>query len=220
MTELFDQAYAIEILPALLIGLRRTVQATAFGSLLALPLGFVLFLATGSRRARLRGAARFVLEFIRSTPLLVQLYFAYFALPNIGIDLAPIVAGSIVLGVHYACYAAEVFRAARRSVPDSQTEAATALGLPPVLVLRLVILPQMLPVLLPGLGNLAIALFKETPALSAITVAELLFTARIVGAENFRYLEPMALCGLIYLVLSLVLSGLVRLGSGKKALLF
>jgi polar amino acid transport system permease protein len=208
MTALIDPAYAMQILPALLIGLRRTLQATLFGAALALPLGFLLFLATGARPS-LRRPAHFALQFIRSTPLLVQLYFAYFALPNLGIDLSPIAAGSIVLGVHYACYTAEVFRSARRSVPDSQHQAATALGLKPRLVLQLVILPQMLPVLLPGLGNLAIALFKETPALSAITVAELLFTARIVGAENFRYLEPMTLCGAIYLIVSLALAGLV-----------
>lgn len=211
MTPIIDIDFAIEILPALWAGLLRSLVATCFGSVLALLLGFLLFLAIGARRRAIRRGSRFLLGFVRSTPLLVQLYCAYFILPQIGLDLSPIAAGSLVLGLHYACFAAEVFRAGRAAVPHGQLEIATALGLRPAQIMRLVVIPQMLPVVLPGLGNTLIALFKETPSLSAITVAELLFTARIVGAENFRYLEPMALCGLIYLTLSLAFAGGVNL---------
>ena len=211
MTPAIDVDFAIEILPALWAGLMRSLVATGFGSVLALVLGFLLFLAIGARRRLISRASRFLLGFIRSTPLLVQLYCAYFLLPQIGLDLSPIAAGSIVLGLHYACFAAEIFRAGRTAVPQGQVEVATALGLRPASIMRLVVIPQMLPIVLPGLGNTLIALFKETPSLSAITVAELLFTARIVGAENFRYLEPMALCGLIYLALSLTFAGVVNL---------
>jgi polar amino acid transport system permease protein len=146
---------------------------------------------------------------VQSTPLLVQLYCVYFILPQIGIALSPIIAGSLVLGLHYSCFAAEVFRAGRAAVARGQIETARALGLRTAQVMRLIVVPQMLPIIIPGLGNTLIALFKETPSLSAITVAELLFTARIIGAESFRYLEPMALCGMIYLALSLVFASAV-----------
>jgi polar amino acid transport system permease protein len=211
VTPIVDVDFAIQILPALWTGLLRTLVATFFGSVLALLLGFLLFLAISARHRGVQRGSRFLLGFVRSTPLLVQLYCAYFILPQIGVDLSPMAAGSLVLGMHYACFAAEVFRAGRAAVPPGQVEISTALGLRRTQVMRLVIIPQMLPVVLPGLGNTLIALFKETPSLSAITVAELLFTARIVGAENFRYLEPMALCGLIYLTLSLVFAGGVGL---------
>ena len=208
---IIDVGFAIRILPALWTGLLRSLVATFFGSVLALLLGFLLFFAISVRHRGVQRGSRFLLGFVRSTPLLVQLYCAYFILPQIGLDLSPMVAGSVVLGLHYACFAAEVFRAGRAAVPPSQFEISTALGLRPVQIMRLVIIPQMLPVVLPGLGNTLIALFKETPSLSAITVAELLFTARIVGAENFRYLEPMALCGLIYLTLSMIFASGVGL---------
>jgi polar amino acid transport system permease protein len=211
VTPVIDLVFAIQILPALWAGLLRSLVATFFGSVLAVLLGFLLFLAMGVRQRGVQWGSRFLLGFVRSTPLLVQLYCAYFILPQIGVELSPIAAGSLVLGLHYACFVAEVFRAGRAAVPATQVEIATALGLRPMQIMRLVIIPQMLPVVLPGLGNTLIALFKETPSLSAITVAELLFTARIVGAENFRYLEPMALCGLIYLTLSLIFAGGVGL---------
>ncbi len=211
MTPVIDFRFAIQILPALGAGLLLTLVATFYGSILALLLGFLLFLAISTRRRTIRSCSRFLLGFVRSTPLLVQLYCVYFILPEIGVDLSAMAAGSIVLGMHYAAFVAEVFRSGRAAVPRSQVEVSTALGLRPAQAMRLVIIPQMLPIVLPGLGNTLIALFKETPSLSAITVAELLFTARIVGAENFRYLEPMTLCGLIYLVLSLVLAFGVRL---------
>ncbi len=211
MTTVFDLAFAIAIIPALLRGLSLTIQATVYGFTLAIVLGFVLFLARSADLAILSNGARSIVEFIRSTPLLVQLYFAYFGLPNIGITLEPLMAGSLVLGIHYSCYISEVYRAALQGVAPGQREAARSLGLSPTQGMRLVIIPQMFPLLIPGLGNYLIALFKETPALSAITVAEMLFTAKIVGAENFRYLEPMTFSGLAFLILSIVCAAGVRL---------
>ena len=211
MSPLIDLDFVHDILPLLAWGLVRTLEATALGALLALVLGFLLFLALSAKSRFTRRTSRFLQGFVQSTPLLVQLYCAYFLLPQIGLHLAPIAAGSLVLGLHYSCFAAEVFRAGRAAVPSGQVETASALGLRPRQTMRLVIVPQMLPVVVPGLGNTLIALFKETPSLSAITVAELMFTARIIGAENFRYLEPMSLCGLIYFAVSLVLAASLSL---------
>jgi polar amino acid transport system permease protein len=156
-------------------------------------------------------------EGIRSTPLLIQLYFLFFVLPDLGVTLSPLVTGMIGLGVHYSCYMAEVFRSGIEAVPRGQWEAAVALGMPRGHTWRAVILPQAIPRVVPALGNYVIAMFKDTPLLAAISVAELLEAAKVIGAENFRYLEPLTLVGAIFLVLSLAASGVVRLLEKRHA---
>ena len=148
-------------------------------------------------------------EFVRSTPLLVQLYFLYFVLPDYGIALPAFTTGVIALGVHYACYTSEVFRAGLERVPKGQWNAAVALNLTRFQTYRHVILPQMLPPIIAPLGNYLIAMFKETPLLSAITVMELLMTAKIIGSNSFRYMEPITIVGALFLIMSLCSSVLI-----------
>ena len=200
----WDWEFVAEILPELLRGLVVTVQATLVGAILALTLGLVLALLRRSQLAAVRVPTAVFVEFVRSTPLLVQLYFLFFVLPSWGVLLSGFQAGVIGLGVHYATYTSEVYRAGIEGVPRGQWEAATALNLPRSRVWRSVILPQAIPRVLPALGNYVIAMFKETPLLSAITVAEMLAVARDIGASTFRYLEPITLVGMLFLVLSLV----------------
>src|ERR671924_622119 len=116
--------------------------------------------------------------------------------------LAALTTGVIGLGVHYACYLAEVYRAGIEGVPKGQWEAATALSLPPRLQWQHVILPQAIRNVLPALGNYAISMFKETPFLALITVPEMVQRAQAIGSITFRYLEPFTLAGLIFLAAS------------------
>jgi polar amino acid transport system permease protein len=149
-------------------------------------------------------------EFIRSTPLLVQIYFLFFVLPDFGIRLSPLTTGVLALGLHYSAYTAEVYRAGIEGVPKGQWEAAIALNMKPWRIWHAVILPQALPPVIPAMGNYLVAMFKDTPMLAAITVLELLQTAKLIGAESFRYLEPLTLVGLLFLAISLLSSRLIH----------
>ncbi|NKE69255.1 ectoine/hydroxyectoine ABC transporter permease subunit EhuD [Candidatus Manganitrophus noduliformans] len=207
---MFDWEFAISILPALLKALRVTLQATLVGISIALLLGLVwAFLGHSGRGLPAKVTAASV-EFIRSTPLLVQIYFLFYVAPNFGLTLSPFSAGTLALGLHYSAYTAEVYRAGIEGVPSGQWEAALSLNMGRFLTWRSVILPQAIPPVIPALGNYLVAMFKETPLLAAITVMELLQTAKIIGAQTFRYLEPLTLVGLLFLAVSLVASRLVR----------
>jgi polar amino acid transport system permease protein len=149
-------------------------------------------------------------EFVRATPLLVQLYFLYFILPRFGLTLSPFATGVIGLGLHYSCYTAEAYRAGIESVPKGQWEAAVALNYRRWDLYRSIILPQAIPPIIPPLGNYLVAMFKDTPMLAAITLVELMHTANLIASEKFLYIEPMTVVGLLYLVMSLVTAGLLR----------
>lgn len=207
---LWSWPYAAEILPVLARAALVTVQATFLGFLLAASLGLVLALLRISPHAALRLPAAALVEFIRSTPLLIQIFFLYFVFPEFGLTLSAFTAGVVALGVHYATYCSEVYRAGLESIPRGQWEAATALNLGAFATLRDIIVPQAIPPVMPALGNYLVALFKETPLLSAIAVLELMQTAKILGSESFRYIEPVTLVGLFFLAMSLASAALVR----------
>lgn len=206
----FDWGYALEVLPVLLQGLAVTLQATLLGMSLALTLGLVLALARRASSRLLSWSAAGIVEFVRSTPLLVQIYFLFYVLPETGLSLSPLTTGVLALGIHYAAYCSEVYRAGIESIPKGQYEAATALNLSPARTTFAVILPQAVPPVVPALGNYLVAMFKDTPLLSAITVLELLQRAKILGSESFRYVEPLTLVGLTFLILSLIAAAAIR----------
>lgn len=206
----FDWQFAWEILPRLLDASMKTIGITIAGFSIAIVLG--LFLAVG-RRSRYRWLSwpmTALIEFIRSTPLLIQVYFLFFVLPNYGLNLSALQAGIIGIALHYACYTAEVYRAGLDAVPRAQWEAVTALNMKPLNAYRKVILPQALRPILPALGNYMISMLKDTPVLSAITVVEIMQRAKNIGSEHFRYLEPITMVGLFFLILSLGLAWFVR----------
>jgi polar amino acid transport system permease protein len=207
----FDWDYALQAMPVLLQGLAVTVQATVLGMSLALVLGLLLAIARMAPSRAISWPATGIVEFVRSTPLLVQIFFLFYVLPEAGIRLSPLVTGVLALGVHYAAYCAEVYRAGIESIPKGQYDAATALNLSPARTTFAIILPQAIPPVVPALGNYLVAMFKDTPLLSAITVLELLQRAKILGAESFRYVEPLTLVGLIFLVLSLIAAAGIRI---------
>jgi polar amino acid transport system permease protein len=150
-------------------------------------------------------------EFVRDTPLLVQLYFLYFViLPAAGLPLSALWTGIVGIGAHYSAYTAEVYRAGIEGVPKGQWEAARALNFSVWQTWTAIILPQAIPKVIPALGNYLIAMFKDTPILSSIGVLEMLEQAQIIGSETFRYLEPMTEVGLLFLLVSYPSSRLVR----------
>ncbi|HZB29756.1 MAG TPA: ectoine/hydroxyectoine ABC transporter permease subunit EhuD [Streptosporangiaceae bacterium] len=193
-------------------GLKVTAQITVFGAIVAFIFGLLLALLRRSKILWVSTAARWFIQFVRSTPLLVQLFFLFYVLPTIppNIKLSALTAGILGLGVHYACYTAEVYRAGIDGVPPGQFEAATALNLPQVRTWTSVILPQALRRSLPALGNVLVAIFKESPQLSIITVLDVIGTAQELGSERFRYLEPLTVAGLFFLVLAIPASIMIR----------
>jgi polar amino acid transport system permease protein len=194
-----------EILPTILGGLVVTLQAVAGGMVLALILGLIWAVLRRMESRWIRWPIGGLLEFIRGTPLLVQLYFVYYGLgPAIGLPDWPLLIGILVIGVHYSCYTAEVYRAGIEGVPRGQWEASVALNLTRYQTYTRVVLPQAVPPVIPALGNYLIAMFKDTPLLAAISVGEILRRAQEIGGMNARYLEPLTIVGIIYLILSLI----------------
>jgi polar amino acid transport system permease protein len=212
---IFDFDFAWSILPQLLKASLVTVEATLAGFAVALLVGLVLALARRSGSAWVRWPTVGFVEFVRSTPLLVQLYFLYFVLPQVGITLSPFVTGVIGLGLHYSCYTAEVYRAGLESVPRGQWEAATSVNYSRTQTYFRIILPQAIPPIVPPLGNYLIAMFKDTPILAAITLTELMYTANRIASEKFLYVEPITMVGIIFLAMSLIASYLLRRVEGR-----
>jgi polar amino acid transport system permease protein len=208
--------YTTSILPIILIGLTVTLKAAAAGFSIALVLGLVFALLRRSRVTPISWTTAFIVEFLRDTPLLVQLFFLYYVLPDFGIVLPAFLTGALALGLQYAAYTSEVYRGGIEAVHRGQWEAATALNLTRMQTYRDIILPQAIPRIVPAMGNYLVAMIKETPVLSVVTVLEMMGLANMIGERTFEYLVPLTLVGLIFLLLTLICSaGLHRL---QKAL--
>ncbi len=192
-----------DILPRLLHATVNTLLAAGIGYAIALVLGLVLALAQRTPWPVLTWAVREVVEFIRSTPLVLQIFFVFYVFPQFGIRLSPWTSGMMAIGLHYASYLSEVYRAGLDGVARGQWEACRALNLSTGRTYFRIIIPQALPIALPGMGNYLVGIFKDTPMLSVIGVAELMHAANAIGSEYYRYLEPYTLVGLIFLAISL-----------------
>jgi polar amino acid transport system permease protein len=198
----FDWNFVIEIMPELLRGLKTTFNAAIISFAFAAIVGLLLALA---RRSSIKWLAKSMdgfVEFIRSTPLLVQLYFFFYVLPLYGIKLPGFLVGVIGLGLHYSAYLSEVYRAGINAIDRGQWEAARALNFSARRTWIGIILPQAIPPMIPALGNYLVAMFKETPQLAAITVLEMLQRAKNIGAATFRFLEPITMVGLLFFLIS------------------
>ncbi|MDQ0472273.1 ectoine/hydroxyectoine ABC transporter permease subunit EhuD [Labrys wisconsinensis] len=205
-------AFALSILPILGIGLIVTLEATVAGFAIALVLGLVFALLRRSRLSVIAWPTAAVIEFIRDTPLLVQLFFLYYVLPVYGITLPAFLTGAIALGLQYSAYTSEVYRAGLDAVPRGQWEAAVALNLTRARTYRDIVVPQAIPRIVPALGNYLVSMLKETPVLSVVTVVDMVNLANLIGDRTFEYLVPLSLVGLIFLILTLLCSaGIHRL---------
>lgn len=199
-----------DFLPQLLDGLLITLEATALGSVLAFVLGLVWAMAFRSPTRWVRWPVGGVAEFIRNTPLLVQLFFFYYVLPTWDIKFSALTTGVIALGLHYSTYTAEVYRAGIDGVPQGQWEAATALSLSRGRTWVAVILPQAIRRVVPALGNYVIAMLKDSPLLALIGVVDMLQKARAEGATSFQYIEPYTMVGIAFIVIAYPASLLLR----------
>lgn len=208
-TVIWDWGYTLEVLPVLAKATIVTIEATFVSFIIAAVLGLVLAILRMSGGV-IGWVASALVELVRSTPLLIQIFFIFFVFPNFGIVLDAFTCGIIALSLHYGCYCSEVYRAGLEAVPRGQWEACIALNLNSWNTFKNIILPQAIPPIVPALGNYLVALFKDTPLLSAIAVLELVQTAKILGSENFRYTEPMTIVGIIFLLLSLISSAGIR----------
>jgi aspartate/glutamate/glutamine transport system permease protein len=192
-------------------GFLTTVQLAAGGLVLALALGvFVAALRVAPLRV-LRLLGTIYVEFLRNTPLLVQMFFWIFGLPFVGIVLPEFTGALLALGFYTSAFVAEVVRAGILSISKGQIEAARSMGLSYLQTMRLILLPQAIAITVPPLGNLAIALTKNTSVASAVLVADLMYQAEVVNARTFATYETFIVVGLMYLALTLPLSRLVRL---------
>ena len=232
LAPLWDTNYLIDIAPDLWDGFLITLKATAFGIVIALVLGLVVAVMRRSQSRILSLPAAGFTEFIRSTPLLVQLFFIYYVTPDLhifpqfsadipliglvetnpagGLLLPAFLLGAITLGIHYGAYTSEVYRAGIDGIARGQWEASTALSLSPMDTWTRVVIPQAVPTVVPALGNYFIAMFKEVPLLYSITVLELLAQARNHCSHDFRCLEPYTAVGVTFLSISIPASLLVR----------
>lgn len=195
--------FTFEILPRMLWATGNTLLAAGIGYAIALVVGLILMLGQRTPYRVLNFVVREMVEFIRSTPLLVQLFFVFFVAPQFGIKLSAWTSAMITIGLHFGTYLSEVYRGALEGVAKSQWEACRALNFSTLQTYRRVILPQAFPIALPGMGNYLIGIFKDTPLLATIGVAELMHTANALGAETYRYIEPYTMVGFIFLIISL-----------------
>lgn len=203
----------IDAFPFVLQGLGITISLTIACYLFAVMFGFVW---TFMRRVPIKPFSWFitwVMEFIRSTPPLVQLFFIYYAwpmVPGIGVTLSPFTSAVLGIGIHYSTYIAEVYRSGIESVNKGQWEASTALNFSSWKKWTKIILPQAIPPTIPMLGNYFIIMFKEVPLASTIGVTGILHMANTYGAQHYRYLEALTIVAIIFLVLSYPSAVLVR----------
>jgi His/Glu/Gln/Arg/opine family amino acid ABC transporter permease subunit len=202
MFELFNPEIAVENIGPLLGGLLITVELTFIVITLSMVCALFVALAGMSRFAPLRWLVKAYIEVMRGTPLLLQLIYIYYVLPEIGIRLNSFTAGVIALTLNYSAYISEVYRGGIQAMSRGQHDAAAALGMTHSLAMRRIILPQAIRIIIPTLGNYFIGLFKDTALCSAVSIQEVLFTAQIRAALNFQYFTLYTMVGIMYFTVS------------------
>lgn len=194
-----------DAIPFVLQGLGVTIGLTIACYVFALLFGFVWTFLRRVPNKLFHWIVTWTMEFIRSTPPLVQLFFIFYALPmvpGIGVSLSPFTSAMLGLGIHFSTYIGEIYRSGIESIDKGQWEAARALNFSTFDKWRKIILPQAIPPTIPMLGNYFIIMFKEVPLASTISVACIMLMANTYGAQNFAYLEPLTIVGIIFLLLS------------------
>lgn len=213
--------HARDFLPLLLEGAVVTVQVTVLAFLLSSVVGLMLALARQSAWRSLAWAAAGAVNVIRGLPIIVQLFYIYFVLPDFGVQLSAFQAGVVGLGIAYSAYQAENFRAGIAAVDPGQREAALALGMRPARLMRRVVLPQALRIALPPYGNTLVMMLKDSSLVSTITVAEMTRAGQLIASSTFQNMTVYTLVALLYLAMSLPLVAALRqlegrLGAGRQ----
>jgi len=199
-----------EILLFIPDGVAKTFEVTLLSIAFSVIVGLFTGIGRISRIRIINRVATIYVEIIRGIPLLVQIFYIYYALGKI-VQVPDIMAAVIAMTVCYGAYLGEIFRAGIQSIPRGQMEAAIALGLTRSQALRRVILPQTVRVVLPPLGNEFIALLKDSSLVSILAVSDLLRRGREYASKTFYYFEALTVVALVYLVMTLFFSRLVAL---------
>jgi polar amino acid transport system permease protein len=205
----FDWSVVSDFMPLFWDGVVITLEALLFGALIAFALGLVWALAQRSDLKWVSWPVTGITEFIRNTPLLVQLFFFFYVLPEWGPSLSPLVTGVLGLGLHYSTYTSEVYRAGIDGVPAGQWEAATALSLPKSRTWLAVVLPQAIRRVVPALGNYVVSMLKDSPMISVIGALGMLGQAQVFSNKTFTT-EALTVVGIAFIVIAYPASLLLR----------
>lgn len=192
----------------LLRGAAWTLAISAVACAGAVMVGLLVCAGRLARNPILVRVTRGYIALLRGTPLLLQLFYIYYALPEVGIVLPAFLAGVIGLSLNFGAYLAELFRAGVQSVNSGQMEAATALGLRRLAVFRLVIAPQALRTILPALGNYALVLMKDSSLVAVLSVLELMRSGELLANATFKALPVYTMVGAIYFLMCFVVARL------------
>jgi polar amino acid transport system permease protein len=201
---------ALEFLPLLLKGAVVTIEITAGAFVLSSALGLLFALLKVSRNRVISTAGATIVNVIRGLPIIVQLFYIYFVLPDLGVQLSAFQAGVIGLGVAYSAYQAENFRAGIQAIDGGQIEAAQSIGMRGPMIMRRVVLPQAFRIALPPYGNTLVMMLKDSSMASTITVVEMTRAGQLIAASTFQNMTVYTLVALLYLTLSLPLMFAVK----------
>jgi polar amino acid transport system permease protein len=204
----------LEIIQFVPDGILITFEVTVMSIGLALIIGLFTGLGRISKNPIINGIASLYVEVIRGIPLLVQLFYIYFALGRI-IQMPPLPSAVLAMSVCYGAYMGEIFRAGIQAIPKGQTEAARSLGMTPAQAMYHVILPQAVKTILPPVGNEFVALLKDSSLVSILAVADLLRRGREYAAQSFAYFETYTMVALVYLMITLFFSKLISIMEEK-----
>lgn len=205
----------LSMIPVLIGGIPVVLNLTFYSLIVAIVVGLIFALIRIAHVPFVSQAVVVIVEFLRGTPLLVQLVYIYYVFPNIGIHIDPITSGILGLGLNYSAYVSEVFRSSINSIDRGQKEAALSLGYTPVHAMMKIIIPESLRISVPPLGNYVVAMVKDTSLTSVIAVTEILKEANILATTTFQVTEAYTAAAIIYLAISLPLSGLVKLAEWR-----
>jgi His/Glu/Gln/Arg/opine family amino acid ABC transporter permease subunit len=192
----------LSFLPQLLEGAVITITVSLAAYVFALIGGLVFGLARLSRFIVIRAIATVYVQFIRGTPLLLQLFSIYYVLPYAGIVLSPFASGVLGLAINYSAYMAEVFRSGIQAVPAGQREAGQSLGMSRRLLMRRIVLPQAFRIVIPPIGNFFVSIFKDSALVSVITMRDLMFTGELLASATFKHFEIFGMVAIIYFCIS------------------
>lgn len=197
-------------------GAKITIILSIFTVLFGVVLGVIFALMKLSKSFILKSISNIYIEFIRGTPLLVQLYIIYYGLPKIGLDFSSLsflgdgipdfMAGILALSINSAAYVAEIVRAGIQAVDKGQMEAARSLGMSHSMSMKEIIIPQAIKNILPALGNEFIVVIKESSIVSIIGIHELMYNADTIRGNTFQPFEPLLFAALVYFIMTFVLS--------------
>ncbi len=203
-------ARASTYLPVLLEGVWVTIAVTVLSLLVSTVLGLFWAIMGWTKVPAFRAISRTFITVIRGIPIIVQLFYIYFVMPDIGINMTAFQAGVIGMGIAYSAYQAENFRAGIEAIDRGQIEAAQSIGMSDSLIMRRVILPQAFRIALPPYGNTMIMMLKDSSLVSTITVAELTRQGQLIAASTFDNMTVFTLVAIIYLIMALPLTYLAR----------